>query len=276
MTRNPMNAKRRRFQFSIRSMLIAFLVVALILGAVPDYGSKLMWRLGWDLPLDGFKNWRPSHIRSTPVSVMPEVSPELLQEDWIDYRVSSLGMSLPRGMTVWDVKGRSRVVELRSADWSVTVVLPADDPRVFEVRRNCVSEFPSARELSQAELRAAAYGTGWDDFRWSMSHEEFLWHRWLLTTGQELRFASGFDRVETLFRDGIEGLLSVSAETACFELYSTQGATAGYLTFEQRDGPLKIDWVRRVCQSLEFSGQRCPEEISEAELLELIGPIEDE
>lgn len=43
---NQMNTKRRRFQFSIRTMLIAFLVVALMLGLARDYGWKLAWRLG--------------------------------------------------------------------------------------------------------------------------------------------------------------------------------------------------------------------------------------
>ena len=44
-TDDPPSAKRRGFQFSIRTMLIAILAVAFMLGAVRDYGLKLMWRM---------------------------------------------------------------------------------------------------------------------------------------------------------------------------------------------------------------------------------------
>lgn len=38
---NPPNTKRRRFQFSIRTMLIGFLVVAIMLGPVRQNGSGM-------------------------------------------------------------------------------------------------------------------------------------------------------------------------------------------------------------------------------------------
>jgi hypothetical protein len=275
MTDNPPNTKRRRFQFSIRTMLIVFLVGALMLGLARDYGWKLVWRLGLDPAFNNNQSWRPSDIRSTPVSPMPGVSPEL-PEDWTDYRVASLRMSLPRGMAVRKVGEHLKLIVLETADRSVIVILPTDNTDVLKARTDFVSKSPSARELSQAELQVAVYEAGWDDFRWSMSHEEFLWHRWLLTTGQVFRHVVPVDRLEIRFRDDIAGLLIICDGRAFFEWSSAEGATAGTLVFIQEPGPLDADWVRRVCQSLEFSGQCRPEGISEAELLELIGPIDED
>ena len=82
---NPPNAKRRRFQFSIRTMLIGFLAVALVLGLARDYGWRLAWRRGWDPAFKFNEYWPASNIRpnskygraeaSAPTNLAPPTTP---------------------------------------------------------------------------------------------------------------------------------------------------------------------------------------------------------
>jgi len=77
MAESPPNAKRHRFQFSIRTMLIGFLAVALMLG--------LARRLGWDPAFKFNEYWPASNIRpnskygraeaSAPTNLAPPTTP---------------------------------------------------------------------------------------------------------------------------------------------------------------------------------------------------------
>jgi hypothetical protein len=150
--------------------------------------------------------------------------------------------------------GPLKTTVFESAHAWVNVLPPVDNRDILRTTADVLAKFPSAQDLSHFELRVAATEAGWDDFRWSMSHQDFLWHRWLLSTGQIYRCHIPANRVEAIVADDIEGLLIVSVGGAFFEWSAEKGATVGSVTFAQQNGPLDLDWVRRVCRSLEFVG----------------------
>ncbi len=250
--------KRRWYQFSLRTMLLAVAVFALLLGLLVRFGPHVWWRFG-----------RPrtvcSKVQRVPVSPMPAAE---TPEGWVRCRFGSLEVDLPPDLA----KG----FETTRNDWGSAVFeddtkamflrLPENGEEAARLFKEPAAAFPGLRQLSPAKLRLTMYEASWDDFHWSMSRQELASHMFLVSFANLI---GSRDKVETLFRDDIEGLLEVTGRFADYQWYSTDGSAWGLITFVQKSGNIDLSWIRAACHSLRFSGEIYSDGVTDEELAEL-------
>jgi hypothetical protein len=109
----------------------------------------------------------------------------------------------------------------------------------------------TASDPSLVRLQEAAYRAGRDDFRWSMSWQELADFRSLLVY-KKLVCSSWVSKVETLYREDLEGLLLAGDKRASFDWVSTDGKASGTLLFSEEGPTIDLSWVRPVCTGLKY------------------------
>lgn len=264
-TTAPSRQRRRWFQFRLRTLFVAFTVVAIVLGLAIHYRVHLAWcfaasRLGL------------TDVPPLPVTAMPEAE---VPEDWAVCRFASLQFHLPPGLA------RSRqgspkgtMIVLRDDPRSMMIYLPIDKSDSREQVQNDPEMPPEGHGLSMVMLRLACHQTSSDEFRWSMSPEQVRWFAWRMSIGRFMRMGSE-QRVETLFHDNLEGVVYYRTGHAEFDWQAKRSQTGGTIRFIDRSKE-EVDpaWVRAVCRSVKCSGKSLPIPMSKEEVeeqFEIIG-----
>ena len=255
----------RWFQFSLRTMLLAVAVFALVLGLLVRFGPHVWWRLG-----------RPrtmcSKVHRVPTGPMPAAE---TPDDWVRCRFGSLELALPPDLA----KGLRKTgnglgcVVLETGTRAMFLHLPESSKDVVQFFEESTAASPELRQLSPTRLRLAMHQASWDDFRWSMSRQELASHMFLVSSASLYYFESR-EKVETLFRGDIEGLLDVVGKVADFQWYSTDGRAWGTINFVQKSGDVDLSWVRPVCHSMRFTGEIYSDSLTDEELAELFEIVE--
>jgi len=106
-----------------------------------------------------------------------------------------------------------------------------------------------------------------------MSRQELASHMFLVSSAS-LGYLMSPEKVETLFRGDIEGLLDVMGKVADFQWYSTDGRAWGAINFVQKSGNIDLSWVRPVCHSVRFTGEVYSDSLTDEELAELFEIVE--
>ena len=280
--------RRRRAQFSVRTLLLATAAIALVLGLALHLPVRFSWRFGQD-------HERLADVKALPIRPMPETpSPE----GWVHCRFGPLQFHLPpelvkemRATTKGAAPELCFYEDTDTALRRVLISLPTDVTAEFSSRlaRDGFSQADSAvppegRGLSMIRLRLACCQASWDDFRWTMSPHDLRWHMWCVTMSRYLRSFGNDGRVETLFRHDLEGLVHFR------DVHSWQGRLVGEASFrwQAKDGKAGADihftehaaatdpaWMRAVCRSLKFSGEPFPECTSEDQVLALFEVVSE-
>ncbi|PQO41930.1 hypothetical protein C5Y97_02515 [Blastopirellula marina] len=95
-------------------------------------------------------------------------------------------------------------------------------------------------------LRFEIYQADVEDFRWSMTNREVLWHTYCAT----LRCDSEGQEVEGLFRDDLDGIILFDGQDARFEWQSGPCGLKGMIVFVGESDPIDKVWVRTICRSM--------------------------
>ncbi|HUT93443.1 MAG TPA: hypothetical protein VMY37_28525 [Thermoguttaceae bacterium] len=274
--------RRRRGQFSVRTLLLATSVIALALGLAFYLPVRLSWRFGK-------ANQRLTSVQPVAVRPMPETP---VPEGWVRCRFGPLQFDVPPELAkeVRASSGRSPAICLyEDTDTSlrrVGISLPTDlmDDLSSRLARDNLSRADVAvpargSGLSLIRLRLACYQASWDDFRWTMTEDEFRWHTWRVRMSRYLRSFGSDGWVETIFRDDLEGLVHLRpnpsrdpryvGSQASFQWQASGGNVGGHISFTELTAKPDPGWVRAVCQSLKYSGEPFPECATEDQVLAL-------
>jgi hypothetical protein len=245
MTITP-KQRRRWFQFRLRTLFVAFTVVALVLGLVIHYRAHLVWcvaasRLGL------------ADVQRVPVTAMPDAA---VPEDWVACRFGSLQFDLPPGF-VRSVQGSPKggMIVLRDDPRAMMIYLPGDQTDSGELLQSDLEMPPEGRGLSMVMLRLACFQTASNEFRWSMSPEEVRWFVWRISIGRFMRMGSE-QRAETLMCDDLEGAAYYRSGCAELDWRSKESQASGNIHFiDKSEEEIDPAWVRAVCRSLRFTGE---------------------
>jgi hypothetical protein len=207
------------------------------------------------------------HLRGVPVT---DLKAPGQTAGWYDCRVGPVSLRLPPGLA--DKANRSvekSSIIFTTPDEQFTVVLPT---RVRSDQRAQNQKITEEFQLSPTRLIVESFGTGTDDFRWSMTHAELRRYQSLLAmkvTNSPRGNAMG---IETRYDAGIEGfLLRGDRHSAMFQWQSASGGVFGMLYFSKKEGDLDFDMVRDVCQSLACNeSQTLEREYSRKELRDIL------
>jgi hypothetical protein len=249
--------KRRWFQFRLRTLFVAFTLIALVLGLVIHYRAHLAWcfavsRLGL------------ADVPPLPVTPMPEAK---VPEDWVACRFGSIQFSLPPGF-VRSVQGSPKggMIGLRDDSHTMMISLPANQTATLDSLETDMEMPPEGQGLSMVMLRLACFQAGSDEFRWSMSPDQVRWFAWRMWIGRFMRLGSE-QRAETLFRDDLEGVAYYRTGHAEFDWQAKESPTGGTIHFIDRSkGEVDPAWVRAVCRSVKCTGQMSPNRMSKEEV----------
>ena len=259
----PMKARRHWYQFSLRSMLLATAVFALVLGLTIHYRMHLWWRYS-------AAGTRLTDVEAIPTGPMPDApSPKA----WSHCRFGSLEFVLPLKLTK-NLEAAPGLLCLHDDSRSVIIRLPTDLTDELAFLQTDLAMPPQAQGLSCPRLRVACYQSSFDGFRWSMTQEEVRWHVWRVAMSPMLRLRSD-GWVETLFRNDLEGVAHFGGEHAAFDWQTKHGKVGAYIHFKQQDGEIDPTWVRSVCQSLRFSGEAFPQRVPKKKVLALFQVVSE-
>jgi len=216
--------------------------------------------LGWKLP---HLLWLMNSIDATSVPIGPlqAVAPPAGAERC---HVGSVSILLTpewrRDVRAIDVLGGG--LEFRSGQRTVFVGLAQNNEATYQAHQALAANLS---EQSPMRLRAAAYRACNNDFRLSMSWQEFEDFQRLLSY-KLLACSRSAVGVEELYRDDLEGLLIVYNRHASFEWVSADGQAAGSLFFGDRSAQIDLEWMRTICASIQFSGQTSSDRPTQDEL----------
>ena len=258
-------SRLRWFQFSLRTMLLAVAVFALLLGLLVRFGPHLWWRFGRPRTLC-------SKVHRVPTGPMPAAE---TPDDWVRCRFGSLELDLPPDLAKGfrTTPNASGLACFQGDGRAMFIDLPESSERMVQFLKAPAAAFPELRGLSPTELRLAMHEASWDDFRWSMSRQELAAHMFLVSFAN-VGYLENREKVQTLFRDDIEGLLDVAGRIAGFQWYSTDGRAYGSISFVQKSGDIDLSWVRPACRSLRFTGEVYSDSVTDEELAELFEIVE--
>ena len=213
-----------------------------------------------------------SKVQRVPAGPMPTAE---TPGDWVRCRFGSLELELPPGLSKEFRKTitGSGIAVLEDESRAMILDLPESSEEMLRLFKEPAGAFPELRQLSPTRLRLAMHEASWDDFRWSMSRQELASHMFLVSFAS-LGYLASREKVETLFRDDIEGLLEVAGRLAYFQWYSTDGRAYGSISLVQKSGDIDLSWVRPVCHSLRFTGELFSDSVTEEELAELFEIVE--
>lgn len=253
-------SRMRWFQFSLRTMLLAVAVFALLLGLLVRFGPHVWWRFG---PA----STASSKVQPVPTGPMPAAE---TPDDWVRCRLGSLELELPPDLAKgFRTTGNdSGCAGFKGDRRAMLISLPESSEEMVQFLKGPAAAFPELRELSPARLRLAMHEASWDDFRWTMSRQELASHTFLVELAVSAR-PKGTQKVETLFRDDMEGLLMVAREHADFKWYSTDRLAFGSIVFLLGSRDIDLSWVRPVCHSLRFTGEIYSDSVTDEELAKL-------
>lgn len=262
----PRKSWRRWFRFSLRSMLLAVAVVALVLGLVLHYRVHLIWRVGaW---YGGFTD-----VEAIPVGPMPATP---TPEDWKHCRFGSIEFDLPPQLTenLTAPENGATALVLYDDSRKVMIHLPRDQADLLAWQEETLGLPPQGQGLSLPRLRVACWEASFDDFRWSMSRQEVHWHLWRVTMSPMMQLSSG-GTAETLFRDDLEGVARFTDNASFFDWQAENTTIGGSFLFEDSRDETDPNWMRSVCQSLRFSGECYPERMTREEVLALFEVVSE-
>jgi len=259
--------KRRWFQFSLRSLLLGVALFAILLSALLFLVPRLQWRLGGESQAFG-------NVRCVPTESMPvaETSRSLLR-----CRFGAIEFVLPPALAE-GIQATEHVedhVMLRNGARTVLVFFPERTDGLKNFLKERTASCSELQELTVPELRLAAYRASWEDFRWTMSGDEFQRHRCLVRLAY-LTCLSSIEKVETFSCGDIEGLLGLSNEMASLEWYTRDGLVWGRMNFVDETGSGDFSWVRPVCRSVTFSAERFSDQTRKGEPSTSFRILEDE
>ncbi len=251
------NGRRRWFQFRLRTLLVAFTAIALVLGLAIHYRVHLLWHLtAWRLDLND--------VQPLPVTPMPETE---VPDDWVICRFGSLQFSLPPALAR-NMEGAPSGLAIFSEvpPHAMIVSLPADTADALDFVQTDLAMPPEGQELSTVMLRLACFRTGTDEFRWSMAPGEVRWFIWRVMIGRFGRFGSE-QRAETLIRDDLEGVAYFRAGHVEFDWQSKGVQAGGIITLiDSSKGEVDLAWIRAVCGSVKCTGKSLPSRTSKEEV----------
>ncbi len=257
-TITPPKKRRRWFQFRLRTLFVAFTVVALVLGLVIHYRVHLVWcYAAWHQGLND--------VQALPVTSMPEAK---VPNDWVTCRFGSLQFTMPPGMQRNSERVPSGVAMLVLSDGARTMVvdLPEDQTDMLHLLHTGLKMPPEGQDLSSVMLRLVCRQSGSDEFRWSMSPPEVRWFAWRVLTGQLMRVGSV--RAETVLQEDLQGVAYFHANWIHFEWQANSDQSGGYIRFTSRSEEQQTDpaWIRAVCRSVTCTGERFPSRMSKDEV----------
>jgi hypothetical protein len=246
-------------------MLLGVAAFAFLLGTLLHLWPHLHWRFGW--ADDSFRE-----VQRVPSAPMPAAE---TPDDWVRCRFGSLEFDLPPALAARfrSAGENSGLTVLEDGTRTMLLSLPEKTDEMVEYIEDSTAALPELQELSPIELRLAMYEASWDDSSWAMSRAELGKHIFLVSMGLFDR-AGNPRKVETLFREDIEGLLVVRAGHAEYEWYSADARARGVIQFFQEPEEIDLSWVRPICHSLRFSGECYSNKMKGKELAELFEIVE--
>ncbi len=230
-----------RFRFSVRTLLIAFTVLAALLGVSIRFGPHVVWRMAY------------SHIST---GVVPIPSRPLIaappDEILVTCRIGPVSFMLPESLAcavevhrgiggaflVFYDNDRHMIVQLPQPEEGA--LLPAEI-RAFPDKAQ--QTFPQTyREITAAQS---------SDFSFGMSRQELGWHALLLT--RRALIGDDVDSIEYLSKPDVEGNLVAFRLRHIFQWATTDGQWQGDITFKGAS-PDDVDWMRQVCATFTIDG----------------------
>ena len=196
-------------------------------------------------------------VHAIPVSEMPQSG---IPDDWVSVRVDGMEFRLPSDVVEMKDRSNSSVAIFHNGvDVMVMVDRPADNGELYE---DVVKIRPELEGLTLPRLRCYFCQFSTSDFRWSMTLDEVRWHAYCMREGQLFRFRQ-FGRVETMFRDDIEGIIHFDGKFAFFSWEHKQSKQGGYINFCGASPTIDANFVRGVCESFKFSvGQKTDTDVN--------------
>ncbi|UUO04762.1 hypothetical protein M4951_15350 [Blastopirellula sp. J2-11] len=221
-----------------RFLLIAVIALVPILLLLLRYRSHLAWKvMEHQLELrDAFE----SPTRLMPLATIPT--------QWRKTKAAGLNLALPSDMTQIPLEDIEALLfeneELRVFIFPRLPITAGDQAYLQKA-----TEFsPTQREFTWPSLRFEIFQKNVDDFRWSMTNKEVLWHFYCMN----IRCDQPGQKVEGFFTNDLDGLLVTENNTASFDWQSNLKPYDGLLQFASKQGELNLDHVRAICHSIEL------------------------
>lgn len=240
----PLAAPRRWRPFVLHPFSIAFVVLlAVVAGIVFHYRLHFLW-------LYSARRLDLYDVHAIACGDMPETS---IPDNWVQCYFGGMELSLPPDLAENKLSPDGSVASRFSHGLSDLGVGPPKLMPDLSQYLNAASKLsPMPRRFTLIEFRLACFEADADNFRWSMTPEEVVWHTFC-ATNSKLIIHPREGRVETLFRDDIEGLLHFFSDRADFQWQTNDGKFGGFLFFRDRRDKIDPSWIRAICQSLKVT-----------------------
>ncbi len=229
-----------RLSFSLRSLLIAFAVLAASLGLSVHFGPCVMWKT--------LHSRISSGVVPIPSKPLVASSPT---DDLVTCTVGPVSFEVSEAMAK-DVavhRGIGGVfLQFHDDRRSVSLELPQ---RADGLLQSEIEDFPEKsrrtfprlyKEIADAQSSDCSFGT---------SPREFRWHKWLLT--KRSLIGIDIDHIEYLWRPDLEGNLLFFSSAPVFQWATTDRRWQGTMYFRCSQ-PDDVDWIRHVCSTFVIKG----------------------
>ncbi|MBX7071574.1 MAG: hypothetical protein K1X71_00390 [Pirellulales bacterium] len=205
----PLAAPRRWRPFVLHPFSIAFVVLlAVVVGIVFHYRLHFLW-------VYSARRLDLYDIHAIACGDMPETS---IPDNWVPCHFGGMELSLPPELAENKLPPNGSVASRFSHGLSDLGVGPPEDTTEMSQYFDAMSKLsPASRRLTRARFRLACFEADADNFRWSMTPEEVVSHTFY-ATNSKLIIHPREGRVETLFRDDIEGLLHFFSDRSPFSV----------------------------------------------------------
>jgi len=231
-----------RTSFYLKLVLIASIVLSCGI-LLTHYRSHLSWK---------YVEWRENlqDIRAIPDHPMPELD---IPDNWVECSLGDMTFHLPPEMAANESRKKvyhassGSIIYFHEGRKIFVSLKPYDDMQ--EILQYSKSEKP----LTFPQWRLECFRVGADDFRWSMSPQDVQKHCYWVTMRS---IGIPCQSTESFFRENFDSLL-MFADHLTFECQSTSSTIGARILFTGNNENFDPDWVRRVCQSIEFAS---PEE----------------
>ena len=242
--------RRRMFQFSFRSLLIATVLLAFLLGIICFHFRTHLF-LRYEIACGQLADGKP-----IPALSMPETSEP---EGWVPCRFGSMQFRLPPQLAASEEKPRNGASYLifRDGPRSVLVALPREVADTKESLQIDLKMPPQGKGISLPRLRLEWCQASSADFRWTMSQDEAHWLGWCIAMNHVIRLLpDGW--AETMFGADLDGLLFIreNRRRAILDWEANKQAIGGFIDFRDTSATPDLEWVRSVCRSVQVYDER--------------------
>jgi hypothetical protein len=224
----------------VSTLLIAFVVVAALLGLSIRFGPHVMWKtVHSDIS---------SGVAPMPSKPLVDVLPT---DDLVMCKAGPVSFELPESMgkNVAVHRGIGGVfLQFHDDDRSLSLELPQRDDGLLQFQ---IEDFPDKSKLTFPRLYKEIADAQSSDFSFGMSHRELRWHKWLLKNRSQISIEIGL--IEFLWRPDLEGNLLSFSSVHTFQWATTDRQWEGTMYFKcsSRDD---VDWIRHVCAKFDIEG----------------------